>query len=161
MVVVVQFLAADHDPGAGQAKNNAGSTGPARLQAQYLPDARWSDEAPIMLQTLMVRSLTETRGFASVGRAPVGSLADYALLSELTDFQAETTGPDGTATVRIRLVVRLVRERDARVIASQTFEATALAPSTETGAIVAAFDAATARLLPELTDWVSARTRGS
>ena len=39
---------------------------PAPLQAQYLPGVRWADTAPIMLQTLMVRSLTETGSFATL-----------------------------------------------------------------------------------------------
>jgi cholesterol transport system auxiliary component len=94
---------------------------PSPLQAQYLPGVRWSDTAPVMLQTLMVRGLLESGGFGSVGRRPVGSLGDYAILTELTDFQAETAEGQSGAQIRVRMILRIVRERDARVVATRTF----------------------------------------
>lgn len=127
---------------------------PGPLRAQYLPGVRWADPAPIMLQTLMVRSLTDAGSFGSVGRSPIHTVADFAVLSELTDFQAEM--PDGAndATVRVRLTVRLVRERDARVVATRTFTETVSAASAEPSTLVTAFDVATARLLSGMVDWI-------
>jgi cholesterol transport system auxiliary component len=61
---------------------------PHPLQAAYLPDGKWAEEAPIMLQTLMVRSFEDSNAFRYVGRRPLGGAGDYALLTELTDFQA-------------------------------------------------------------------------
>ena len=127
---------------------------PDPLQAQYLPGARWADTAPVMLQTLLVRSLTETGALGSVGRRPVGTLADYAVLSELTDFQAEVTNGSDGATVVVRLSFRIVRERDARVIATRTFSQSEGAADTDTGTIVAAFDRATSRLIAEAVPWI-------
>ncbi len=133
---------------------------PTPLQAQYLPEVRWADTAPVMLQTLMVRSLMDTGAWSSVGRRPVGSQADFAILSELTDFQAEPVTEGDFTTVRIRLVARLVRESDARVIATRTFTATETVAATDTGNIIAAFDRTTATLLTEMVSWVMARTLG-
>jgi ABC-type uncharacterized transport system auxiliary subunit len=67
---------------------------PGALQAQYLPDVRWSDPAPVMLQTLMLRSLDQTAAFQYVGRRPLGPGGDFAILTEIVDFQAELS-PDG------------------------------------------------------------------
>jgi len=129
---------------------------PGPLQAQYLPEVRWGDPAPVMLQTLMLRSLESTGAFAYVGRRPLGPGGDYAILTELSDFQAELD-PDGeTATVRLQMTVRLLRERDLRIIATRSFAASAPAASTGTEAIVAAFDAAAAEFLPEFTGWTLA-----
>ncbi|EPX78831.1 ABC-type transport auxiliary lipoprotein family protein [Salipiger mucosus] len=130
---------------------------PGPLQAQYLPGVRWSDTAPVMLQTLLVRTLTQTGAFASVGRRPLGSHGDYALLGELTDFQAEAPADAETATVRLRVVFRLVREDDASVAATRSFEVTEPAASPEPEDVVAAFDRATQHLLSEITDWVVTR----
>ncbi|MGR3803366.1 ABC-type transport auxiliary lipoprotein family protein [Marinibacterium profundimaris] len=130
---------------------------PAALQVQYLPGVRWADPAPAMLQTLMLRSLSETGAFASVGRAPLGAIGDYALLSELTDFQAAVNDATPGATVTVRLIVRLVRERDARVVASRTFTAIAASADTDADSIAAAFDVATGQMLAELVPWVLAR----
>ena len=125
---------------------------PNPLQAQYLPGARWTGDAPVMLQGLIVRTLQDANAFRHVGRRPLGPGADFALVSELTDFQAEQ-GPDGTM-VRIRLLARLVREQDAVVIASRSFQTTAPVPSLDTLDVVQSFDGATDAMLRDLAAWV-------
>lgn len=130
---------------------------PTPLQAQYLPGVRWADTAPVMFQTLMVRSLTETEAFGSVGRAPIGSMADLAVLSELTDFQAERTGVGDAAIIRLRVVLRLVRENDATVISTRVFEVIEEAKSSSDDAIVAAFDTASSRIISEIVQWIGQR----
>lgn len=126
---------------------------PGPFQAQYLPEARWTDSAPVMVQNLMLRAFEDTNALRYVGRRPLGGAGDFALVSELTDFQAEV-GPDGTSvTTRVRFTVRLVRESDASVIASRTFQRTAAAASSETMDIVASFNLATNAALQELTGW--------
>ncbi|MFW8595259.1 ABC-type transport auxiliary lipoprotein family protein [Cribrihabitans neustonicus] len=134
---------------------------PSPLQVQYLPGARWADPAPIMLQTLMVRSLTQTGAFNSVGRGPIGTVADYAVLSELTDFQAETDDDGETAVIRVRAVLRLIRESDTKAVASQTFSVTVNTGPADTDAIVAAFDAAISRLIPDVVSWIIRSTSRS
>lgn len=127
---------------------------PAPLQAQYLPGVRWSDTAPVMLQTLIVRSLTESGAFGSVGRSPVGTIADFTVLSELTDFQAETLDDGRKAVIRTRLIVRLVRESDRKTVGTRAFSVVANAGATDPNTIAAAFDQATSRLLAETASWL-------
>ena len=127
---------------------------PGPLRAQYLPGVRWADTAPVMLQTLIVRSLVETGALGSVGRRPIAARADFSLLSELTDFQAETTPDTAGATIRVRLMVRLVRERNASVVASRIFSVSELAASTEPSLVVAALDRASGALLSEMVPWL-------
>lgn len=133
---------------------------PSPLQAQYLPGVRWADNAPVMLQTLIVRSLTESGAFASVGRRPVGTIPDVSVLSELTDFQAELSEETGTAVVRQRLIVRLVRESDERVVATRIFSEAEASPTTDEADLIAAFDRASARLLGEATTWIASNAGG-
>jgi cholesterol transport system auxiliary component len=106
-----------------------------------------------MLQTLMLRSLESTNAFGYVGRRPIGPGGDFALLTELVDFQAVEDATDGSATVRLRMIVRLLREDDGRIVATGRFDASAVSPSTETQTIVAAFDAAAKVLMKDFTDW--------
>lgn len=128
---------------------------PGGLQAQYLPGARWGEETPVMVQTLMLRSLQATEGLTYVGRRPLGSAGDFAIVSDIIDFQAETTGD--TPQVRIAVEVRIIRERDAAVAAGRLFSVTTSATSTSTDDLIAAFDAATAELLTDFTLWTMAR----
>jgi cholesterol transport system auxiliary component len=126
---------------------------PTPLEVQYLPGARWSETLPLMVQTVFVRSLQDTGGVRFVGRRPIGLGGDFALLTEITDFEA-VIGPDGqTVTTRIRIAASMVREADAQVLASRVFEVSAVSPSTETIDIVRTLDQSMARLLPDFTSW--------
>lgn len=126
---------------------------PNAVQSLYLPGARWSDKAPAMFQTVLLRAFEDTGALAYVGRRPLGGSGDFALVSEITDFQAEL-GPDGkTAQTRIRMTARMVRESDARVLARRSFSALAPAASTDTLEIVQSFNAASDSLVSDLVRW--------
>lgn len=124
---------------------------PNALQTQYLPDAQWGDTVPITLQNLLVRGFGAYDVFTHVGRAPLGAAGDYALISEINDFNAEVSGK--AATVKLSVNAQLVREMDATVVARGSFAATAPAASTRTGDLIPAFDAAGQELLAQMTDW--------
>lgn len=126
---------------------------PDAIQAQYLPDVRWGDEVPVMMQTLMLRALENTNGLRYVGRRPLAGSGDYAIVTELVDFQAELSGTGDTAVVLIRMTSRLVREDDANVVASRTFSANAPAGSTQTADIIDAFNRASDEILIDFADW--------
>ncbi|ATQ55504.1 ABC-type transport auxiliary lipoprotein family protein [Paracoccus yeei] len=124
---------------------------PNALQTQYLPDAQWGDTVPVTLQNLLVRSFSPYDAFTHVGRAPLGTAGDFALISEIRDFNAEVAGKG--AIVRLSVDAQLVREMDASVAARGSFSATATAPSTRTADLIPAFDAAGRELLGQMTDW--------
>lgn len=124
---------------------------PGALEAQYLPDAQWGDVVPVMLQTLLVRGFARYDAFGHVGRAPLGAAGDYALLSEIEDFNAVVTetGP----VVRLTVDAQLVREGDARVVARGRFSATRPAASTGIDDLAPVFDAAAQDLTGQITAW--------
>ncbi len=126
---------------------------PNMVQSLYLPGARWSDKAPLMFQTVMLRAFEDTGALAYVGRRPLGGTGDVALISEITDFQAELDEDRRKATTRIRLIARMVRESDARVLARRSFQAMAPAASTDTLEIVQSFNTASDDLLNDLVRW--------
>lgn len=127
----------------------------------FLPDARWVDPAPLHLQQLVTRSLTNSGRLGFVTTRAVGPLADYTLITDLEAFQAEI-GAEGAppATVRVRLTASLLRDADGRLAASRRFEQRVAVPSRESADIVAAFDAATTGVLRELTSWTVAVAAG-
>lgn len=130
---------------------------PSVLQTQYLPDAQWGDTVPTMLQRLLVQSFGATDSFDHVGRAPLGVSGDYALISEIEDFNAELTpeGPDSPGGVLVRLSVeaQMVREMDASVVSRGRFATTVPAASTRTADLIPAFDTATRQLVAQITNW--------
>ncbi len=134
---------------------------PSALQAMYLPGVRWADQTPELVQTLMLRTLLNTGRFRSVGRRPLGAGGDYAILTELTDFQAETQAGQETATVRLGMVSRLVREEDASVVAIRTFTSTVESPTDEDADLIRAFSLASDRMLVDFSNWVVAAAGSS
>lgn len=124
---------------------------PAALQAQYLPDAQWGDTVPAMLQRLLVRSLGNYDAFSHVGRTPLGASGDYALISEIYDFNAALV--ENTALVRLSVEAQIVRESDARVITSRRFVSELAAPSTRNADLIPTFDAAAGVLVAQMTAW--------
>ena len=126
---------------------------PNALQSLYLPGARWSDKAPLMYQTVMLRAFEDTGALAYVGRRPLGGTGDFAMISEITDFQAELSEDGRSAVTRIRLVARMVRESDARVLARRSFQGLAPSASTDTLDVVQAFNLASDAVLNDLVRW--------
>ena len=127
---------------------------PNPLQAQYLPDVRWSETTPVMVQTLMLRSIEATGAVRYVGRKPLGVSGDFALVTEVIDFQADVASDGETANVQITLLVRIVRERDASIVASRRLSASVMAASTETLTVIDAFSAASDQIFAEFAQWV-------
>ncbi|MDO5630708.1 MAG: ABC-type transport auxiliary lipoprotein family protein [Paracoccus sp. (in: a-proteobacteria)] len=133
---------------------------PNPLQVQYLPDARWSDTVPTMVQTLLVRTLGAYDVFSHVGRAPLGMSGDVALLTEISDFNAVTG--DGGTRILMRIDAQLVQEMGATVIARRQFRADVPVTSTTTAQLIPAFDAASQQVLSEISAWaVGAVGRGA
>ncbi|MCL1627298.1 ABC-type transport auxiliary lipoprotein family protein [Roseibaca sp. V10] len=125
---------------------------PNPVQSLYLPDGRWASELPAMWQTMALRAFEDTGALSYVGRRPLGAVGDFALISEITDFQAEL-GDDDTATIRLRLTARLVRESDARVVARRVFSAAVPVEGTETLTLVNGFNVASDEVLAEMVAW--------
>lgn len=130
---------------------------PSSLQAQYLPDARWTDPAPVLVQTLLLASLQNAGGLQLVDRDGAGLIPDYTLVTELQDFQAEPSGPGGPVTVRMRVAMTLIRETDLHIAASRQFSATASATTDDTPALVMAFDTALRDVLTDVVTWTRAQ----
>lgn len=128
---------------------------PSALQTEYLPDAIWGDPVPVMLQGLLVEALQRYDVFTHVGREPLGLGGDYALISEIYDFNAEVGGDtDGKgALIRLSVDAQLVDELSATVIRRGNFRTTAQAASTRTADLVPAFDAAAQELIAQMTAW--------
>ncbi len=132
---------------------------PNPLQIQYLPDAQWGDSVPVMVQTLMVRRLSDYNLFSHVGRAPLGSSGDYALLSEIGDFSAVVQGKG--AMVTMALSAQIVDEMSTRVVARQNFAVSVPVESTATPVLIAGFDAGAQSLFDQIGNWAAGALGGN
>jgi cholesterol transport system auxiliary component len=125
------------------------------LQAEYLPDARWSEQTPAMVQTLMINSTLNRGGFRLVTRVGAGLMPDYTLMTEIQAFQAELTGPEADGVqVRITLHLSLIREEGRSIVGTRTVTTVVQAPSDASDALVAALDRAMLSVMGEAVMWL-------
>ena len=114
-------------------------------------NARWGDNLPILLQAKVVQSF-ENAGYAkSVSRTRDGLTGDYQLLIDIRRFHISTAKE---ATADIDFVAKLAN-KDGKIIAASTFQATAPAKGSDAQAYVDAFDEAFAKLETDLVDWTT------
>ena len=120
--------------------------------ADYYAKAAWTDRAPLMVQTLLVESLENSRRIVGVGRDALSVRPTYVLQSELREFQAEYFhGKPPVA--RVRIVARLVRQSDRQIVAGRGFERCARASADGLPEVVQAFDEALGGVLKSLVTW--------
>jgi cholesterol transport system auxiliary component len=122
------------------------------LRLDYFANSAWSDRAPAMIQSLVVASLTDAGRIRVVMRSSAELRPDATLAIDLERFDADYQG-GGAPEIEVRLVGRIVHDRDA--IAVRTFTATAQASRNDTADIVAAFDQAMHDVLGALVPWTA------
>ncbi|EEE36142.1 conserved hypothetical protein [Rhodobacteraceae bacterium KLH11] len=129
---------------------------PTPLQVQYLPQARWVDRAPLIVQALMVESYENSGKVAAVGRSTVGLRADYVIAPDLREFQGVVISQTEDATtvrVEVRINIKIIDEYDDKIIASSSFQETVLATSDQTSDLVEAFDIALGKAMRDCVEW--------
>lgn len=125
---------------------------PAPTEIKYFAEARWTERAPKMLQTLLVESFENTGKIVAVGRQAIGLRSDYNLKTDLREFQAEYFDAS-VPTIRVRINAKIVTQPRQTIIASQSFEAQVRAASTAMPDVVTAFDSAFGRVTRHLVEW--------
>ena len=119
----------------------------------YLPDARWADEAPLLLQSLLVRSIAGTGRIGYVGNSEGGPVPDAALLVRMDAFDV-VVAPGGQVRIHVQIDMTLVNDSDQRLLGTRSFAQAADAANDGAPAITAAFQAALNALLPTAADWL-------
>ena len=124
---------------------------PEARESVPVDNARWGDNLPILVQAKVVQSF-ENAGYANaVSRTRDGLTGDYQLIIDIRRFHISTAKE---ATADIDFIAKLAN-KDGKVIAASTFQATAPAKGSEAQAYVDAFDEAFAKLETDLVDWTT------
>ena len=87
-----------------------------------------------------------------VGRQSVTLRADYSLLTDLREFQAEYLG-NCPPRVRVQLNAKLVKMPQPTILVTETFEFPEPAASSDLEAVVSAFDVALGKTLKRIVSW--------
>jgi cholesterol transport system auxiliary component len=122
------------------------------LTLDYYAKARWTERAPIMLQRLIVESFENTQRMVAVGRQAIDLRADFILKTELREFQAQIDD-DGIPHVRVRIIAKLVKMPERRIVANHSVEKEMVAEGQNITAVIETFDDATGKVIKKLTVW--------
>lgn len=125
------------------------------LSVTYLPDARWADGLPQMLQSLLVQSLASAGRIGFVGTQGAGPVPDTVLLTRIDAFGVDRAA-DGTFQIRISCELTLLRDRDQRVIGTRRFPQSGIVADDQPRTIVRGFQAQLDALLSDAVTWVLA-----
>lgn len=123
------------------------------LTLDYFASSRWTERAPKLVQTMLVESFENTGRIVSVGRQGVDLRADYALRSDLREFQAEYLETGAPPTVWVRLNAKLVKMPERMIVASETFEQRTKAEGRGMTQVVSAFDESLNKVLKRAVEW--------
>lgn len=123
------------------------------VSLDYFADSEWTDRVPPLIQAALVDSFENSRAITALGRDSSGLRADFILRSELRRFEADYRTAAGPPTVRVALVVRLVRMPAGEIVADTLVAAREPARANTVPDIVAAFDAALGTVMKEIVLW--------
>lgn len=118
---------------------------------EYYANAAWTDNAPAMVQTLIIESFESTGRILAVGREAIGLRPDFILKTDLREFQAiyyetETLAPN----ILVRMNAKLVQMPERRIVSSNTFDHRTPAASDSFKDIIEAFDVALGRVIKNI-----------
>lgn len=123
------------------------------LTLDYYAGVAWVDDAPNMVQRLLIESFENSNRIIGVGRDGVSFRSDFTLKVELREFQAEYFDGAEIPTINVRVNVKMVQMPQRTITASQGFETKRPAPSNRMSDIVHTFDAALGIVLRDVVVW--------
>lgn len=122
---------------------------PAAGESTQLPDARWSDNVPILFQEKVIQTF-ENAGYAeSVGRTRDDMTGNYRLLLDIRRFHIAT---GSTSTADVAFMAKVI-DLDGKIVGARLFEASSPASGSDAQAYVSALDEAFGKLQSELLEW--------
>lgn len=130
-------------------------------EVAYIAGARWVSPAFVLFEEATARAFENDPGRARlIGRGEVAK-ADMMLRLEVRTFEADyVDGPKAAPEIVVRVRAVLNRSQDRALVGDQVFEAKVKAADNRVGAIVPAFDQATAKVLGDIVAWTNAAGPG-
>lgn len=117
----------------------------------YLAGARWAEDVPALVQSALIEALQGTGRARSV-QGDLGRFrATHTLVVDVRRFDADYTG-GGVPVAQVALSATLGRTSDRRVLAAFTVSASEAATENRQSTVVAALNAAFARVTGELAE---------
>jgi len=122
----------------------------------YFARASWTDQAPALVQTLLIESFENSGKIRAVSRESSQLRADYILQTELREFQAEYDKPGQPPQAHVRLNGKLIRMPDRTIIANLTADRLVRAEKLDIESVILAFDETLGKVMKQMVEWALA-----
>jgi len=128
------------------------------IDFDYFAGPEWVDNAPAMLQRLIIESLDGSNGMVAIDAHGTTAIPDERLRLDLRTFQAEYGKDREAPTAHVRLSVKRLDPKTMAILDSRTFDARIPASANTQRAIVEAFNSATTEVLDNLRNFATLKT---
>ena len=118
-------------------------------QISYFPNVAWSDDLANLVQTRIVEVFQNTNRVNGVGTPGQGMLADYRIVTEISEFQFS----EDSISANVVFFVKIINERDGLVLASRKFSAGEELHSMAVETAVKGLNSALNKILIEIVNW--------
>ncbi|MGC2410991.1 MAG: MlaD family protein [Methyloceanibacter sp.] len=123
----------------------------AAAESTDIPDAKWTDNVPILLQEKVIQSFENAGYSRAVSRPRDGFEADYQLLLDIRNFSISTAAEP---LAEIEFEAKVLGP-GGKIIAARTFHSTAPASGAEAPAAAGALNEAFDKAVIELVPWAA------
>jgi len=119
-------------------------------QLQYFARAAWTDNAPAMVQTLLIESFENSGAIIAVGREAIGLKPDFLVKTDLREFQAYYEGTNPVPDVWVRMIAKVVKMPERKIIATYVADSRVTAAGSKFTDVIDAFDTALGDVLKRI-----------
>jgi cholesterol transport system auxiliary component len=120
---------------------------PTASEYAYLPGAVWSDTLPSLIQARLVETLQNSGRVRAAALPGQGLLIDYQVVVDIRAFELADEGAVA------EFAVKLMDDRNGRVIRSGVFRHVVPVASTDNAAVVAGLNAAMDAAFVDIVGW--------
>jgi cholesterol transport system auxiliary component len=127
-------------------------------RTSYFSGAAWSARLPDLLQSRLTSAFQNSGAFRKILSEEDEAKSDYAIATEIRDFQVNVDGSNSTAAVT--LAAKLINKKRGNVLAKKEFKARLPANKDDPDSSVDALQSAFGKVVVKMVRWTaSQRTR--
>jgi len=127
---------------------------PTANEFSYLAESVWTDQLPKLIQARVIESFDSLARARAVGRPGESLSIDYQLQIDIRAFQQEL---EGGRRARIEFAVRLLNERNGRVLARRLISSEIATANDKPTAVVDGLNRALDEVMVDLLSWTFKR----
>lgn len=126
----------------------------SEVELQFYKDARWSDRAPQLVQTLLVDALDDT-GAAEIVSGNVSiARSRYVVKGYLRNFEAQYNSNSSDPQIVVRLKLFIVDQVTGDILRVRSFDSEAAASSDSMNVIARTMNGAMGDIVSEAVPWI-------